>query len=37
MLLKAHMNSGVAKPGPTWALAQASAYLALASKADKIT
>ena len=28
-------SSGVAKPGPTQALARASAYLALASKTDK--
>ena len=28
-------SSGVAKPGPTRALARASAYLALASKTDK--
>ena len=30
-----HVSSGVAKPGPTRALARASAYLALASKTDK--
>ena len=30
-----HVCSGVAKPRPTRALARTSAYLALASKADK--
>ena len=33
--LTAPLVSGVAKPGPTRALARASAYLALASKTDK--